>query len=256
MDAAVFTPTRVPEVCTVAVPSTLPVAVSVKVTVPVGLELFAGVYLIAAPNVTPCPATDGFGDEARLVFVEVNCPITVSTSGCDVPGEYAESPLYVPTIELSPAHGKDAARVPAPGVVEVDDPKITAPRTTTEAALEPVHVTVSVSVMLPLGGAPKVQFTPAVNVTFCPITAGFGVESTLTTLFIWPRAGGANIASTSNRIKAAAARMPVLQVCEFMTHLTWATFFSAAAQGPCRRGGEGQILKVARGLEFRAWEVS
>jgi hypothetical protein len=164
---------------------------------------------------------DGFGDEAKVVLVELNCPITVSTSGCDVPGEYAESPLYVPTIELSPAHGKDAARVPAPGVVEVDDPNITAPRTTTEAALEPVHVTVSVSVMLPLGGAPKVQFTPAVNVTFCPTTAGFGAENTLTTLLIWPRAGGANIASAGNRINAAAPRMPVLHVCEFMPYLTW-----------------------------------
>jgi hypothetical protein len=87
MDAAVPEPTREPEVCTLTVPSTLPVVVSVKVTAPVGLELFAGAYLIAAPNVTLCPTVDGFGDEAKAMFVEVSCPSTVTTSGCDVPGE-------------------------------------------------------------------------------------------------------------------------------------------------------------------------
>jgi hypothetical protein len=157
-------------------------------------------------------------------------------------------------MELSAAHGKETTRVPAPGAVEVDDPKVTAPRTTTEAALAPGHITVSVSVMLPLGGAPKVQFTPAVNVTFCPITAGFGVESTLTTLLTWPRAGGAKTASAGIRINTAAARMPVPHFREFMPYLTWVTFLSEAANTllvamPWRRRA---IFKAADGLEFRA----
>jgi hypothetical protein len=41
MDAAVPTPRREPEVCTPTVPNALPVVLSVKVTEPVGLELFA-----------------------------------------------------------------------------------------------------------------------------------------------------------------------------------------------------------------------
>jgi hypothetical protein len=132
-----------------------------------------------------------------------------------------ESPLYEPAIELSPAHGKeDTTSVPAPGVEEVDDPNVTAPRTATVAALAPGHIAVSMSIMLPLGGAPMVQFTPAVNVTFCPIATGFGVESTLTTLLTWPRAGGAKIASAGNRINAAAPRMPIPHIREFMTYLT------------------------------------
>jgi hypothetical protein len=220
MDAAVPTPRRVPEVCTPTVPSTLPEVLSVKVTVPVGFELFAAAKLIAALSVTLCPAMDGFGDKARVVFVKAACAITVSTKGCAVPAKYVESPLYEPMIELSPAHGKEATtRVPAPGVAEVDDPKVTAPRTATVAALAPGHITVSVSMMLPLGGAPMVQFTPAVNVTLCPIATGFGVESTLTTLLTWPRADGAKIASAANSINAAAARMPVAQICEFMAYL-------------------------------------
>jgi hypothetical protein len=164
---------------------------------------------------------DGFGDKARVVFVAEDCASTVSTKGADVPAKYVESPLYEPVIELSPAHGKeDTTRVPAPGVAEVEDPKVTDPRTATVAALAPGHVTVSVSMMLPLGGAPTFQFTPAVNVTFCPIATGLGLESTLTTLLTWPQAGSAIIASAGDRIHAEAPRMPITRVREFMTYLT------------------------------------
>jgi hypothetical protein len=176
---------------------------------------------MAALTVTLCPATDGFGDKARVVFVEAACASTVSTRACDIPAKYVESPPYEPVIELSPAHGKeDTTRVPAPGVAEVDDPKVTVPRTATVAALAPGHITVSVSMMLPLGGAPMLQFTPAVNVTFCPIATGFGLESTLTTLLTWPPAGSARIASAGNRINAEAPRVPIPCVREFMTYLT------------------------------------
>jgi hypothetical protein len=67
-------------------------------------------------------------------------------------------------------------------VAELAEPKVMAPRTAVVASLAPGQVTVSVIIIVPDGGADAVQLTPAVNVTFCPTTTGFGVASSFTTL--------------------------------------------------------------------------
>lgn len=61
-----------PEVCTLPVPNTVPVFVSVNVTIPVGDVFWAEVYFNCAVNVTVCPTVEGLEDEIRLVTVGVN----------------------------------------------------------------------------------------------------------------------------------------------------------------------------------------
>ena len=87
------------------------------------------------------------------------------------------------------------------------------------AVLVPEHWTVSVSVMVPLGGALAVQLTPAVNVTG-PSATGLGVESSLTTLVTWAGAGGAKIARMSNRINVATALPRIPQMRKFLSAVT------------------------------------
>jgi len=72
IDAIVTVDRPPPEVCTPAVPSALPVGVSVNVTVPVGYVLPVKVYFNLAVNVTLCPTAEGFRDELRVALVAVN----------------------------------------------------------------------------------------------------------------------------------------------------------------------------------------
>ena len=66
-------------------------------------------------------------------------------------------------------------------------------------------INVSVSVIVPVANWLAVKLTPAINVTGCPSTAGFGEERTIVTLATGAATLGAATAPSSSKLKGTNA---------------------------------------------------
>jgi hypothetical protein len=122
---------------------------SSKVTVPVTVPTNWGFTL--AVKVTDCPTLDGFKDEAKVVLVVAL--LTTWFTGFDVLPANIESPPYTAAIALVPT-----GRVE---VVKLAEPPLNVP--VPHTVLPVMNETVS-----PFGGAPRLEVTAAVKITFSP----------------------------------------------------------------------------------------
>ena len=90
-------------------------------------------------------------------------------------------------------------------MAEVREPNVIVPRTAVVAV--PEQVTVSVIVIVPEAGTEAVKLTPAVNVTFCPRTTGFGEASSPTILGTGAAEAGSAMMAKYRMGRTAAARL-------------------------------------------------
>src|SRR5712691_238329 len=139
---------------------------SLKVTVPVGVPVVAGVTV--AVKVTDCPETDGFAEEAPCV--EMPPLLTVCARGADMRVLKLLYPLYCVVMEWEATDRAPVLKVAWP-LLRVPVPRVMVP---------------SLKVTVPLGmlttGA--TVLTVAVKVTDCPETDGFAEEETLVELSV------------------------------------------------------------------------
>src|SRR5439155_1301539 len=144
---------------------------SKNVTVPVGVPLPGAVAFTVAVNVTACPTTAGFADDATVVVVDA-LPM-VWLSAADVLPVKPVSPAYCAVIVCAATARELVASVAWRAAFSAPAPSDVAPSK---------NVTVPVGVALPEATA----FTVAVNVTACPTTAGFADDATVVVVDVSP----------------------------------------------------------------------
>jgi hypothetical protein len=153
------------------VPVPIELAPSRKVTVPVGVPAPGATGETVAVNLTDCPKTEGFTDEATVV--EVGAGLTAWLRVPELPLKPPSVFVYTALMVCGEPLTVRVAVAPLVAVTAVPDPDsgTTPPNgaPSTENWTEPVGVAVS----------PEVLATVAVKVTDCPKIDGFTEEVTV-----------------------------------------------------------------------------